>query len=79
MRPLVHLVLWAGGGFVYVGFYLYRYGEPLYIILYLFGVAVALGMVSILAGVLANSEAADPVKMKDEFYLARARYIIYIL
>lgn len=65
----------GGGGLRLCKFCVYRYGEPLYIILYLFGVAIALGMASILAGVLANSEASDPVKMKEEFYLARARYI----
>ena len=54
-----------------------RYGEPLYIILYLFGAAVALGMVSILAGVLANSESADPVKMDQEFHLEKARYKLH--
>lgn len=56
-------------------FFLFRYGEPLYVMLYLFGVAVALGLVSILVGMVSNKDAADPVKMEEEFHLARARCV----
>lgn len=54
-------------------FVLYRYGEPLYVLLYAFAVAVALGLVSILAGLLSNKECSDPVKAEQNFHLARAR------
>ena len=52
-----------------------RYGEPLYILLYLFAVVVAMGLVSILVGLLANKKAADPVRMEHDFYLARTRWV----
>ncbi|CAN0316958.1 unnamed protein product [Laminaria digitata] len=52
------------------------YGEPLYILLYLFAVVVAMGLVSILIGLLANQQAADPVRMGHKFHLARTRAIL---
>lgn len=54
-----------------------RYGQPLSILLYAFGVAVALGLVSVLVGLLANKEAAEPVHMEHEFQLARARCVCF--
>lgn len=50
-----------------------RYGEPLYVLLYVFAAAGALGLVSILVGVLSNLKEASPVEMEKNFQLARAR------
>ncbi|CAN0360944.1 unnamed protein product, partial [Ectocarpus fasciculatus] len=52
------------------------YGEPLYVLLYVFAAAGALGLVSMLIGVLSNLKEASPVEMEKQFQLARARLIV---
>ncbi len=52
------------------------YGEALYALLYLFAAAGALGLVSILVGVLSNSKASSPAEMDNHFQLTRARFVL---
>lgn len=55
-----------------MGFF-FRYGGALFVLLYLFAVAVAMGLVSILVAVLTNKNAATPERQKQRFRLGRAR------
>ncbi|CAM9439983.1 unnamed protein product [Pylaiella littoralis] len=66
----------AGLGDVYVPDDDLPYGEALQAFLYLFAAAGALGLVSILVAVLANTKAAGPDEMEKRFQLTRARVII---
>lgn len=50
-----------------------RYGAALYVLLYLFAVAVAMGLVSMMIAVLDNKEVATPHRQEQDFYLTRAR------
>ncbi|CAM9386280.1 unnamed protein product [Scytosiphon promiscuus] len=52
------------------------YGEPLYVLIYMFAAAGALSLVCILVGVLSNAKAARPEEMERQFHLSRARVIV---
>lgn len=55
------------------------YSEALQAFLYLFAAAGALGLVSILVGLLANTKVAGPDEMEKRFQLTRARYEYVLL